>query len=211
MTRYERGAMYSPTAGRWTRASVLGGLVGGAFMTATGLALLTVLSEAEFEYVEPFGTLAAVLLALGLPALYASERGWFGRLATLGFGLLSLGWGVATLGLVVTSLTMPPVSEFGFIGFLLGLLVSTLGMLAFGVAILRDDGATIPRVGAWLLVAALPVGVPFAIAFTTYVMGEAADPWAGPMLCYGLAWIVFGRYLWGRAGASEASESVTAQ
>ena len=211
MTQYERGAMHSPTAGRWTRASVLGGLVGGAFMTATGLALLTVLSEAEFEYVEPFGTLAAVLLALGLPALYASERGWFGRLATAGFGLLSLGWGVATAGLVVTSLTMPPVSEFGFLGFLLGLLVATLGMLAFGVAILRDDEATIPRLGAWLLVAALPVGVPFAIAFTTYVMGEAADPWAGPMLCYGLAWIVFGRYLWGRTGASEASETVTAQ
>jgi hypothetical protein len=60
---------------------------------------------------------------------------------------------------------------------------------------LRSDAATAPRLGAWLLVAALPVGLPFAIVFTTYVMGEGADPWAGPFLLFGLAWVVFGRYL----------------
>jgi hypothetical protein len=49
-----------------------------------------------------------------------------------------------------------------------------------------------------LLVAALPLGVPFALGFTQYVMGTATDPWAGPMLLYGLAWVVFGRSLWGR-------------
>ena len=211
MTQYELRGTERTATGRWMRPSVLAGLVGGAMMTVTGLALLTVLNEAEFEYVEPFGTVAMIVLALALPALYVSERGWFGRLATAGFGLMSLGWTAASVGLVVTSLTMPPVSEAGFLAFLLGLLVATLGMLAFGVAILRSDASTVPRLGAWLLVAALPVGVPFAIAFTTYVMGEAADPWAGPMLLYGLAWIVFGRYLWGRTGASEASETVTAQ
>jgi len=190
------------------RLSTLAGLVGGAMMAVTGLALLSVLNESEFEYVEPFGTVAMIVLALALPALYVSERGWFGRLATAGFGLMSLGWIAATIGLVVTSLTMPPVSEAGFLAFLLGLLVATLGMLAFGVAVLRDDEATVPRLGAWLLVAALPVGVPFAIAFTTYVMGEGADPWAGPMLLYGLAWIVFGRYLWGRRAGTPATGPV---
>lgn len=178
------------------RTSTISGLVGGVLMTLTGLALLTVLNEAEFAIVEPLGAVAMVLLALGLPALYKSERHWFGRLATAGFGLVSLGWIAATLGLLVTSLTMPPVSEIGFLSFLLGLLVAMLGALAFGVAVLRSEATSVPDVGAWLLVAALPVGLPFAIGFTTYVMGEGADPWAGPMLLYGLAWIAVGRYLW---------------
>ncbi|MFC6939846.1 hypothetical protein ACFQE8_07680 [Salinirubellus sp. GCM10025818] len=198
MTQYEVRDIEEPTTGRWMRASALAGLVGGAMMAVTGLALLSVLNEAEFEYVEPFGTVAMLVLALALPALYASERGWFGRLATVGFGLLSLGWIAASVGLVVTTLTMPPVSEAGFLAFLLGFLAASIGMLALGIAMLRSDASTSPRIVAWLLVAALPVGVPFAIAFTTYVMGEGADPWAGPMLLYGLAWIVLGRYLWSR-------------
>lgn len=74
------------------RTSTISGLVGGVLMTLTGLALLTVLNEAEFAIVEPLGAVAMVLLALGLPALYKSERHWFGRLATAGFGLVSLGW-----------------------------------------------------------------------------------------------------------------------
>lgn len=178
------------------RISVLSGLVGGVLLAVTGLALLSVLNEAEFVIVEPVGTVAMVLLALALPALYVSERHWFGRLAVAGFGLVSLGWIAATLGLIVTSLTMPPVSEAGFLAFLLGLLVAMIGALVLGIAMLRTDAKSTPEIGAWLLIATLSVGVPFAIAFTTFVMGEGADPWAGPMLLYGLAWIVFGRSLW---------------
>ncbi len=180
------------------RISILSGLIGGVSMILTGIALLSVLNEAEFEIVEPFGAFAMALLSLALPALYIAERSWFGRLAKSGYGLMSLGWVVATVGIILTSLTMPPLSETGFIAFLLGLLVAMLGALLFGVAILRSDAATIPRLSAYFLIAALPVGVPFAIGFTTYVMGEGADPWAGPMILYGLAWVVFGRYLWTR-------------
>lgn len=108
-----------------------------------------------------------------------------------GFRGLDVGAVIATVAL--------PIAEYGpgvaFIPTLLGWLVAFLGALVFGVAILRSDVATTPRFGAWLLVAALPVGLPFAIAFTTYVMGEGADPWAGSFLLYGLAWVVFGRYL----------------
>lgn len=56
----------------------------------------------------------------------------------------------------------------------------------------------VPRPGAWLPVAALPVGVPFAIGSTLCVVGELADPWPGPILLHGLACIVFARYMWGR-------------
>lgn len=201
MTQYERQGIERSTAAPWTRLSVLSGIVGGALLTLVSLALFTVLNEAEFAVVEPLGALAVVLLALALPALYARERGWFGRLATVGFGLLSVGWVVASVSLVVTAFTMPPLSETGFLGYLLGLLVAMLGALTFGVAILRTDATEIPRTVGWLLVAALPVGVPLAIGFTTYVMGEAADPWAGPMLFYGLAWLVLGRYLRTRESA----------
>ena len=195
MTQYEHQQLGQPTARRWMRISTLGALVGGTLMALTGLALLSVLNEAEFTVVEPLGAIAMVLLAVALPALYAREHHWFGRLAKGGFGLMSVGWVAATVGLIATALTMPPVSEIGFLAFLLGLLVAMVGALVFGIAMLRTEETTIPRIGAWLLVAALPLGVPFAIGFTTYVMGEGADPWAGPMLLYGLAWIVFGRSL----------------
>lgn len=73
-----------------------------------------------------------------------------------------------------------------------------IGVLIFGVAVLHSDATAILHLGTWLLIAALPVGLPFAISFTTYVMDEGADPWAGLMLFYGLAWIAFGRFLWNR-------------
>lgn len=205
MAQYESP---SPTKG-WMQISILGGLIGGVCMVLTGLALLSVLSEAEFEIVEPFGAVAMILLTLALPALYLVERPWFGRLAKAAYGLMSVGWIAATIGIIVTSVTMPPLSEIGFLAFLLGLLLAMLGALLFGVAILRSDTATIPRLGAYFLIAALPLGVPFAIVFTTYVMGEGADPWAGPMILYGLAWIVFGRYLWASRREATASEAPT--
>ncbi|WP_254547313.1 hypothetical protein [Halomarina pelagica] len=160
------------------------------------------LNPQEFALVEPPGILGGILIALGLPALYASERHWFGRLATVGFWIMAVGWIVAAIGL--------PVATYGpgiaFLATILGWLVAMLGALVFGVAILRTTAATTPRLGAWLLVAALPVGLPLAIGFTTYVMGEGADPWAGPLLFYGLAWIVFGRYLW---TASKSTDTTT--
>lgn len=198
------------TSRRWLDITVLSGVIGGLLLILVGLALLTVLSEAEFErfLIDPLGAMAMFLLTLGLPAMYVSERHWFGRLAKVGFGLLSLGWIVASVGLTVGAFTMPPFSEAGFGGFILGLLIATMGMLVFGAAILRSDTATVPRMGAWLLIAALPIGVPFAIGFTTYVMGEAADPWAGPMILYGLAWMVFGRYLWKRRVQLSSTEPI---
>ena len=196
--------MEQPSVPRWMRVSTTSGLVGGVLMTITGLALLSVPNEAEFAVVDPLGAVAMVLLALALPALYASERHWFGRLATAGFGLLSSGWLLAAVAL--------PVAVYGpgvaFLAFLLGLLVAMVGAFAFGVATLRTDATAAPRGAAWFLVAALPVGLPFAVGFTTYVMGQGADPWAGPLLCYGLAWVVFGRYLRERGSGALAAGAV---
>jgi hypothetical protein len=175
--------------GRWHQVSTLSELVGGALVAVSGLALFTVLNEREFEIVSPFAVAGFFLLVVGLWAYYKSERAWFGQ-----FGKLSY-WTMSG-GTVVTAISLP-IAEYGpgvaFIGFLLGLLVTMIGAIGFGIAMLRADAT--PRVAAWLLILALPLGVPLTIVFTTYVMGEGADPWGGPMVFYGLAWIVLGYHL----------------
>ncbi|WP_336339436.1 hypothetical protein [Haloarcula brevis] len=182
---------HSETAGigRWQRASILSEIVGGALVGLSGLALFSVLNEREFEILTPFAVTGFFLLVFGLWAYYKREHNWFGRLAKPAF------WAMA-VGTVVTAISLP-IAEYGpgvaFIGFLLGLLVAMLGALGFGVAMIRAD--VTPRSAAWLLILALPVGVPLTIAFTTYVMGEGADPWGGPMAFYGFAWVLLGSHL----------------
>lgn len=158
-------------------------------MASVGLALFTVLNESEFVVAAPFSIVGFALLAVGLPAYYGRERHWFGRLARGGFRTMAVG----TLIVAVAG----PIAEYGpgiaFLGFLFGLLVTTIGSLVFGIAMVRADAA--PRAAAGLLIAALPVGLPLTLGFTAYVMGEAADPWGGPMAFYGLAWVALGYHL----------------
>lgn len=186
------------------RIGATSALIGGGLLALIGVALHSVLNEAQFEVVDPLGVIAMALLALGLPALYLSEHRWFGTLAKAGFGMMAAGWIVAAVGLPAA--VYGP--EIAFLAFLLGLLVAMIGAFVFGVATLRSDETTVPRLGAWLLVAALPVGLPFTIAFTGYVMGEFADPWGGPMLLYGLAWVVFSYHLRTHRGDVTSIEAV---
>lgn len=191
MVQYRQKWITGITDDRWVRISTLSALSGGVLLAFIGIALHSVLNEAQFAVVDPLGVVAMILLALGLPMLYLSERHWFGSLAKGSFGLMAAGWIIAAIAL--------PIAVFGpgvaFLAFLLGLLVAMLGAFAFGIVMLRSDTLRVPRLGAWLLIAALPIGLPFTVAFTGYVMGEFADPWAGPMLLYGLAWVIFANYL----------------
>lgn len=82
------------------------------------------------------------------------------------------------------------------------MLVLALGALAFGIAMLRAKA--VPRAVAWLLIAALPVGLPLVMDFRAYVMSESADPWAGPLVFYGFAWIVLGRHFLARGTTANA-------
>lgn len=191
MVQYERKRMAGVSGKRWTRIGASGALIGGGLLALIGVALHSVLNEAQFAVVDPLGVITMILLALGLPAFYLSEHGWFDILAKGGFGLMAAGWIVAAVALPV-AIYGP---EIAFLAFLLGLLVAMIGAFAFGVSMLRSDEVAVPRLGAWLLIAALPIGLPFTVAFTGYVMGEFADPWAGPLLLYGLAWVVFGYHL----------------
>lgn len=190
MVQYRQTRTVGVINDRWMRISTMSALIGGGLMALLGIALLSTLRDAAPAIVDPLGAIAMILLALGLPALYFSERHWFGPLAKVGFGLMAGGWIVAAVAM--------PVAIYGpevmFFGYLLGLLIAMTGAFVFGVSMLRSDDLAIPRLGAWLLVAALPVGLPFTIAFISYVM-DGATPWGGPSLLYGLAWIVFANYL----------------
>lgn len=197
----QRGETGEQRRSRLLQLSTLSEIVGGVLVAAVGLALFTVLTEQEFEIVSPLGVLGFILLVIGLPAYYLSGHYRVGRLARGSF------WAMAG-GTVVAAITLP-IAEYGpgvfFLGFLLGLLVTMLGAIGYGIAMLRAD--VCPKAAAWLLIAALPVGLPLTIAFTTYVMGQGADPWGGPMVFYGLAWIVFGRYLWERHTVETTAEA----
>ncbi|WP_336344341.1 hypothetical protein [Halalkalicoccus ordinarius] len=154
---------------------------------------------------DQLAAIMAALIAVGLVAFYASERGWFGRLAHLGMALVAIGLvpmvvGSAAIGWVPSS------GESFFIAYLLGLLVALLGAIVLGIAMLRSDAA--PRAAAWLLIVALPVGLPATIGYTLVTMGVVDHAWVGPELLFGLAWVVIGYSLWNRRatlGVEEAS------
>ncbi|MDS0292969.1 hypothetical protein [Halogeometricum luteum] len=204
MGEYEQRRTADVQTGRWMRISATGGLVGGVLLALLGVATHLGLSDAQWAVVNPLGAIAMVLLAVGLPALYLSERHWFGTLARVGFGVMAVGW-IAT---AVTMTAFALGSEAGGLAFLVGWLVAMVGALVFGVSMLRTDAATVPRLGAWLLVAALPVGLPVSVAFTWYVLGQVDTPWNGPLVLYALAWTVFCYHLRTRRTDALAAEAV---
>lgn len=186
------------------RLSAISAVIGGAVTAVINLYMFTVLNPQEFAVIEPIGIVAGILLALGLPVYYVSEHHWFSRFATISFGFMALGTVVAALAL--------PVATYGpgvtFLAYILGVLVLTLGAVGFGGAMLRAKA--MPRAAAWLLLATLPVGLPLVLGFTTYVMGETADPWAGPLVFYGLAWVILGRSLLDRGTETSVESTETA-
>ena len=74
-----------------------------------------------------------------------------------------------------------------------------LGMVLFGVAILRSG--RLPRGGAWLLIAFAPaeVGVIVAMAVSDYTLGDWV--WSVPAILFGVGWVWLGYGLWTESGA----------
>jgi hypothetical protein len=183
----------------WMRVSALGAMLGGGLLAAAGFAFPLGLVGTESPLTHPLTAVAMVLLAFGLPALYASERSWFGTLATAAFALMAAGWIVATAAMV--GLALVAADRFGatyvtveaLLAFLNAWTLAMVGALAFGALALNADGATVPRIGAWLLLLAMPLGLLLVPAFELwYVAGEIGASWLGPLSFYGLAWIVLG-------------------
>jgi hypothetical protein len=103
----------------------------------------------------------AVLLAAGLLALHARYKGSYRRLGTAGVVVIFVGYVMLFLGSVPAVLLSPgglrglilAGQDLGF----LGALVAGMGAVLLGIALLRTRSAL--RVGALLLIAALPAGI----------------------------------------------------
>ena len=147
----------------------------------------------------------AVLLAVGLSALRARYKGSYGRLGTGGVVTVFVGYALMFLG-SVPAVVLSPGGSRGLImagqdlGFL-GALVAGLGAVLLGIALLRLRSA--PRVGALLLIAALPVGILGVILVSALGFVDIAGL---PLtVLYGGAWIVLGSHL-GSQGNATAKE-----
>lgn len=130
--------------------------------------------------------LAFLGFLLGLAGLYAGRREVAGRLERWGFYLSFAGFALNLFGNVFDYWYGGGVGESApdFLGFLLGtilgLLLLTIGSAMLGTSLLRAGIS--PRLGAWLLVLALP-GI-LALSF----LGFGNIP-SGPALWFCFAWL----------------------
>jgi hypothetical protein len=140
----------------------------------------------------------AVLLAAGLLALHGRYGGAYGRLGTAGVVVIFAGCALLFLGSIPAVLFMQdgPLSlirtgqDLGFFG----ALVSLLGALLLGIALWR--ARLLPRLGALLLIIALPAGLVGVILLSVLGFEDTAGlPWT---VLYGAAWVVLGNDLWAR-------------
>jgi len=162
--------------------------------------------EAVYETYGKFHFLVFLGLLFGLLGLRAwrGERAgglerWGYRLSVVGF-VLNLPGNVLDYWVPGNSAAgeFGGVGDWGFLlGTVLGLLLLSVGSILLGVALLQAGEARLP---AWLLLLALPGAV--LLGF----LGFANAP-ANPMLWYGFAWLLLGRFLWMR-GAERARQPV---
>lgn len=200
MAQTEQQRVAPVRTGRWTTVGSISGLVGSIVLGTIAIVFHTglQLTEGQFALVNQLGVVAVVLMAPALSVLYLGERHWFGSLARIGYGVMAGGWVVTAVSLAV----FVTGSEVAGLVFPLGVLLTMIGALVFGFTMVRSDDTDAPRLGSWLLIAALPVGLPVSIAYTWYVLGSIDGPWNGPLLVYALAWMVFSVHLWGKRTAS---------
>lgn len=127
---------------------------------------------------------------LGLIGLHARRRNHCGRLEKWSFRLAFMGVALNLVGNVPDYWAGEGTvfEDVGFVaGTALGLLVLTIGCSLLGFALLRAHAGS--RLGAWLLVLALP-GV-----LLVGLLGFGNIP-SGPALWYGFVWVVLGYSLW---------------
>lgn len=154
--------------------------------------------EAVYETYGKFHLLVFLGLLFGLLGLRAWRGGRAGRLERWGYRLSFVGL-VLNLAGNVFDYWLPgnsapgefgSVGDWGFLlGTVLGLLLLAVGSAALGVALLRAGEAHLP---AWMLVLAVPGAMALGL------LGFSNAP-ANPMLWYGVAWLLMGRFLWTRS------------
>ena len=147
---------------------------------------------------------APMLLVVGHSALAAVLRPTSGRVgragvATAAAGLAAMGLGI---GIEVASMSAGggEVSA-GHAILLAGFVVALLGGLVTGITVIRRLTHPAAKVGGWLLVLALPLGIGVGVLGSMLAPENDAVFWAVLTLPTGIAWILLGRSLTGTTGA----------
>lgn len=188
----------------FTRWGGLAGVIGGLLWAVTPLREPLLGGRfPEHPVFRPYNfvlLIIAVLLALGLSALRARYKGSYGRSGALGHFVVLVGYAMLFLGsapaVVLSSEDSRSLIMGGQdLGFL-GALMAGLGAIPLGIALWRARAAS--RVGAMLLILALPVG----LAGVMLISAMGFEDVAGLPLTvlYGVAWVVLGSRLWTQAG-----------
>ena len=175
------------TAVRWSGLLLIVGavLLGAAIV---GVSLSPVANQAFSPLVSYLFLLAAILLLLSLPGMYARQAKDAGWLGLAGYALLQAGT-VLFVMLATPTLWYPSIKgpyPESLSGFLLGIAL-TLGLLLTGIATLR--AGVFPRWASILLLGAT------ALFFFGFFIAELLPPVAGLgallgiLLAFALAWI----------------------
>lgn len=196
--------MVSADLGRW---GGLAAMVGGVLWAVTPLreSVLGGGALPGHPVFRPYNLalmVIAALLTAGLLALHERYGGSYGRLGTAGMVVTLAGYALLFFGSVPAVLLTREARDFirfgqdaGFFGALLSL----IGALLLGIALRRAGVAS--RLGAWLLIVALPVGLVGVVLLSGLGFEDTAGlPWT---VLYGAAWAVLGNELWAqREGAA---------
>ena len=149
----------------------------------------------------------AVLLVVGLLDLHARYGGSYGRLGTAGVVVILIGYALLFLGSVPAVLLSPgglrslimAGQDLGF----LGALVAGVGAVLLGIALRRAGVAS--RMGALLLILALPVGIAGVVLISAVGLTDIAG--LALTVPYGGAWVVFGNQLRSPRGTAAGQPS----
>jgi Ca2+/Na+ antiporter len=197
--------MSSPKLIRW---GGLAAMVGGVLwaLSPIGEDLFGGGGHPQSPAFRPFNLLVeimSILLIVGLLAVHFRYNRTYGRLGRAGFvvilGSYALGFigGIPALLFPFPSGTLRDVVMIGQgLGFL-SALISGVGAVLLGIALWRTRA--VARLGALLLIIALPVGFPVVVALNfTRFMESAGLAFVVP---YGVAWVIVGYQLWAEASA----------
>lgn len=200
--------MLSSTLVRW---GGLASMVGGALWA------LTPLREPLFggrfpghPVFRPYNlvlVVIAVLLIVGLLALHNRCKGSYGWLGTAGVVIIFIGYALLFFGSIPAVLLSPDglrglIMAGQDLGFL-GALVSGVGAILLGIALWRARAAS--RLGALLLIIALPVGIVGVILLSAVASADTAG--LALTVPYGGAWVILGSQLWSLRGTAAEQPS----
>jgi hypothetical protein len=182
------------TAVQWSGpALLLGALLLGLAIVL--LSLRPVVNQLLSPEVAALLMVAAVLLVLALPGMYAAQADTAGVLGLVGHALLSAGL-LLLVVLAATPLLYPSIEEASgenLVLFALGTAL-TLGLLLTSIATFQAD--VFPRTAAVLLLAATAgfFFVFFVAEFLPAAAGQVGSAFFGMVVALGFAWI--GTALW---------------